>query len=163
MEGFKELAGKKLSEEEYAALMEKRKEVSYLMNALEGRDYAIPKDVGLRKIIIDEEIMGAEDITVGYAEYEPGEYHEPHAHKDAEEFMYVISGKVVGILGDVASIQQPGDVMFFPRGVRHGFYNPFGERMTHIFGYTRSSLSKAGYSLESEGYKEIGDDVEKAQ
>lgn len=162
---LKDKAKKKLTAEELQAFTDARKGLKYNLNYKDGRDYAIPKLFGLRQILIDKESMGAEDFTIGYSTFMPGEYHEKHAHKDAEEFMFVISGRVIsGFVVDgkeIEIVSEPGDVTFFPRGVPHWFWNPFDEEMTHIFGYTRSGLSESGYSLESDGFKEIGDQVEK--
>ena len=146
-------------------LMENRAKCPYLVPVECGKNYPIPKLVGaVRKILVDQNNMGAEDLTIGYAVFQPGDYHEPHAHKECEEFMYVISGKIVGGVGDgEESIQQEGDVLFMPRGAKHWFYNPFDEPQTHLFVYTRPSLATAGYSLESEGFEEIGAKVESAQ
>ncbi len=158
-------AKKKLTAEELQKLMDNRKKCEYLKNVHEGKEYPIPKLVGaLRTILVDKDTMGAEDLTIGYAEFQPGDYHEPHAHAACEEFMYVISGRIVGGVGNgEESIQKEGDVLFIPRGAKHWFYNPFDEPQTHLFVYTRPSLATAGYSLESEGFKEIGTKVENAQ
>jgi len=159
-----ERAKRKLTQAEIEQLMKNREECQYIKNVNEGEELGLPKLTAVRKIIVDQDHMGAEDLTIGYAVFQPGEYHEAHAHQECEEFMYVISGRIVGGLGDgPESIQQAGDIMFMPRGVEHWFYNPFDEPQTHIFVYTRASLSKAGYSVESQGFKQIGEDVQKEQ
>jgi quercetin dioxygenase-like cupin family protein len=71
---------------------------------------------------------------------------------------------VVGVGdSDEETIQGAGDIVFVPRGAKHWAYNPFDEPQIHIFVYTRPSLSSAGYSLESQGYEEIGKKVELEQ
>ncbi len=160
---------RKLSKEEIQELMDNRKEYSDFMKTTdEGAVYPIPKLVGaFRSILVDKDTAGAEDITLGFAKFEPGAYHEKHTHDNCEEVAYMISGRLVGGVYDAEHgeakeiIWEPGDVLFVPRGGTHWFYNPFDEPQTHIFMYTRPSLATAGYSLESDGFKEIGADVEK--
>ncbi|MGN1007828.1 MAG: cupin domain-containing protein, partial [Butyricicoccus sp.] len=120
-------------------------------------------------ILVDEATTGAEDITLGFCRFEPGAYHERHAHGECEEVAYMISGRMVGGVSTGPDdpgkeiIWEPGDILFVPRGGTHWFYNPFDEPQTHVFMYTRPSLKTAGYSLESEGYQEIGGKVEEKQ
>jgi uncharacterized RmlC-like cupin family protein len=163
----------KLTPEEEEQLKANRKEYvnsNYMKTVDDGAVYPIPKLVGaFRSILIDKDTVGAEDITLGFAKFEPGAYHEIHAHGDCEEVAYMISGRLVGGVcgadedGWKEIIWEPGDVLFVPRGGKHWFYNPFNETQRHVFLYTRPSLATAGYSLGSEGFKEIGSEVEKEQ
>ena len=151
-----------ITPEEEKELIENRKKSPYLKEIDEGEVYPIPHLVGgFRSVLVDKDTMNAEDLTFGYCKFEPNSYHEKHSHSDCEEIMYILSGKGVGGVGDHETIQQAGDVIFVPRGAVHWFYNPFDEPQIQLFVYTRSSLAKAGYSLESQGYKEIGSEVEK--
>ena len=48
----------------------------------------------------------------------------PHIHENSGEYFYVVSGEAqFSIDGDKINV-KPGDVMFAPRGIEHGFYNP---------------------------------------
>ena len=165
---------RKLTLEEHRQLNENREaemEAQYCIPLSKGTFYPIPKLVGAyRSIVIDEDTVGAEDITLGFARFEPGAFHEKHAHATAEETAYMISGRMVGGVSmkpddddDVECIWEPGDVLWVPRGAYHWFYNPFDEPQTHVFMYTRKNLETAGYSIESQGFKEIGLDIQDKQ
>ncbi|TQI66605.1 cupin domain-containing protein [Clostridium sp. KNHs216] len=153
---------KPLTPEQEEQLMENRENFRYQKVFLtDGKNYPLPHLEGaIREILVDKDTMGAEDLTVGLCIYQPGSYHEKHAHSECEEIMYCISGKCVGGIGDHESIDMPGDILFIPRGATHWFYNPYNEPEIHLFAYTRPNLKTAGYSVESEGYKEIGSEVE---
>lgn len=157
---------KSLTEEEVKKLFENRllTKAKTLAELDEGEFYPIPNLVGAyRAIFIDENNMGAEEVTFGITRFDPGSFHVKHAHADCEEIMYFMSGKVVGGVGDVEYIQQAGDVIFVPRNAPHWAYNPFDEPAYNLFLYTRPSLKKAGYSLDKDGYHDVSAEVENIQ
>lgn len=163
--------GMKLTKEELDTFINNRIGYpNYMQTIDDGEVYPIPNLVGaFRSILIDEDTVGAQDFTLGFCRFEPGAYHERHTHKDCEETAYMISGRMIGGVTTPDDpegkeiVWNPGDILFVPRGGTHWFYNPFDEPQTHIFIYSRPSLKTAGYSLESDGFKEIGGSVEKQQ
>lgn len=73
--------------------------------------------------------------------------HKKHVHQEAEEVIYILSGKGISGLGDTEVEMAKGDTMFVPRGAVHWFYNPFDEPVEMLFVYTRPSLQSAGYRI----------------
>lgn len=49
----------------------------------------------------------------------------PHSHSHNEEIVYVLEGRLRYIVGDDARDLTPGQSMRTPKGVAHGFSNPF--------------------------------------
>ena len=111
---------------------------------------ASKKEFALRRILVDEEIGGAKELTFGYARFEPKtSYHKKHIHPHAEEVFYVLSGKGIGGVGENAEEVEivAGDTVWAPKGAVHWLYNPFEEPCEIIFVYTCPSLSSAGYEI----------------
>ena len=48
----------------------------------------------------------------------------PHAHRDNEELVYVLEGRLRYSVGDETRDLMPGDHMYTPRGAVHAFSNP---------------------------------------
>lgn len=48
----------------------------------------------------------------------------PHAHRDNEELVYVLEGRLRYVVGDETRDLMPGDHMYTPRGAVHAFSNP---------------------------------------
>ena len=111
---------------------------------------ASEKEFALRRIFVDREMGGAENITFGYARFEPrSSYHKKHIHPHAEEVFYLLSGKGIGGVGegtpDTEIVQ--GDTIWVPKGEVHWLYNPFEEACEILFLYTCPSLESAGYEI----------------
>ena len=53
----------------------------------------------------------------------PGAGPAAHAHADADETFYLLSGELEMLDGDAHFRAGPGDLVFVPRGSRHGFAN----------------------------------------
>jgi mannose-6-phosphate isomerase-like protein (cupin superfamily) len=68
-------------------------------------------------------------------------------HKDAEEVIYILSGRGISGLHDTEVEMKQGETMFVPRGAVHWFYNPFPEPVEMLFLYTRPTLHAAGYQV----------------
>jgi quercetin dioxygenase-like cupin family protein len=104
------------------------------------------KEFALRRVLVDEQMGGAEHLTFGYARFEPKtSYHKKHIHPDAEEVFYILSGKGIGGVGDgTAEIEiVAGDTVWVPKGAVHWLYNPFDEACE----IPASSLASAGYEI----------------
>jgi len=123
--------------------------IRYLMTLKDGRNEPIKDlDNATRVVLIDKDTVGAEDITFAYCRFEAKtSVHKKHIHKDAEEVIYILSGRGMSGVGDTEMEMGQGDTMFIPRGAVHWFYNPFDEPVEMIFIYTRPSLKSAGYKV----------------
>ena len=123
--------------------------MKYLMKLGDGRNEPIKDlDNAKRIVLVDKDTVGAEDITFAYCSFEAKtSVHKKHIHKDAEEVIYILSGRGISGLEDTEMEMGKGDTMFIPRGAVHWFYNPFDEPVEMIFIYTRPSLKAAGYKV----------------
>jgi len=124
-------------------------ESKYLIKKGQGRSEPI-RDLenASRIILVDEAQVGARDITFGFSRFEPHtSIHKKHLHAEAEEIMYILSGKGRGGVNDEEFEMIQGDTLWVPRGAVHWFYNPFDEPCEFLFLYTRPSLQTAGYRI----------------
>ncbi|MEW6500108.1 MAG: cupin domain-containing protein [Thermodesulfobacteriota bacterium] len=123
--------------------------MKYLLALEDGRNEPIKNlDNATRVILVDKETVDAEDITFAYCRFEAKTAtHKKHVHQEAEEVIYILSGKGISGLGDTEVEMVRGDTMFVPRGAVHWFYNPFDEPVEMLFVYTRPSLQSAGYRI----------------
>ncbi len=124
----------------------------FILNLEDGRSEPIKDlDGASRLILIDKDTVGAEDITFGFSRFEPKtSVHKKHAHPDAEEIMYILSGRGITGIKDQEYEITSGETLWVPRGETHWFYNPFDEPCEFLFLYTRNSLSAAKYKLFGE-------------
>ncbi len=124
-------------------------DTKYLLKLEDGRSEPIKDlDNATRIVLVDKDTVGAEDITFAYCRFEAKtSLHKKHIHKDAEEVIYILSGKGLSGIGDKEVEMSKGDTMFVPRGMVHWFCNPFDEAVEMIFIYTRPSLKSAGYKV----------------
>ncbi|MGB6008418.1 cupin domain-containing protein [Castellaniella sp.] len=65
--------------------------------------------------------MGIFELTVGPGSNTPP----PHSHQDNEEIVYVLDGTLRYTVGADTRDLTPGQTMHTPKGVVHGFSNPF--------------------------------------
>jgi len=123
--------------------------MQYVIKLQDGKNEPI-KDLNnaTRVILVDQKTAGAEDITFGHCSFAAKtSNHNKHIHEDAEEVIYILSGRGISGLGKKEVEMVKGDTMFVPRGAVHWFYNPFDEPVEMIFAYSRPSLKTAGYDL----------------
>jgi len=123
--------------------------MKYLLKLADGRNEPIKDlDNAKRVVLVDKDTVGAEDITFAYCKFEAKTAtHKKHIHKDAEEVIYILSGRGISGLDETEVEMAQGDTMFVPRGAVHWFFNPFDEPVEMIFVYTRPSLKSAGYKI----------------
>lgn len=67
------------------------------------------------------EKVNSEAAIIALVEYEPGGHTEVHAHSDMEQAFYVLEGKALFEMGEVEKEAGPGDLIFFPRFVKHSY------------------------------------------
>ena len=122
----------------------------YILQLEDGRNEPI-KDLerSERIVLVDEERVGAKDITFAYCKFQAkSSFHKKHIHDKAEEIMYILSGRGLGGVGDGPETEmKKGDTIWVPRGAPHWFYNPFDEPCEMLFIYTRPTLKSAGYEV----------------
>jgi len=83
----------------------------------EGKRFDMGKGYTLR-ILSPEE--GAKNITLNYAEFEPGQAFNQHIHKSSEDVIVVLKGKGwIRVEGTDHPIEE-GDVVYVPPGEQHG-------------------------------------------
>jgi len=126
--------------------------MKYVLGLEDGRKEPIKNlDNAQRIVLVDQETVGAEDITFAYCKFAAGTAsHKKHVHQDAEEVIYILSGKGISGVHDTEVEMKQGETMFVPRGAVHWFYNPFPEPVEMLFAYTRPSLRAAGYTVVEE-------------
>ena len=125
----------------------------YVLKLNDGRSEPIKDLEGASRIIlIDQEQVGAGDITFGFSKYAPrSSIHKKHRHPNAEEIMYILSGRGIGGVEDQEAELVKGDTLWVPRGAVHWFYNPYDEPCEFVFLYSRPTLQAAAYeTLASE-------------
>lgn len=125
------------------------KKPDFLLKLKDGRNEPI-KDLenALRIILVDEDTVGAKEITFAYLRFEAKtSYHKKHIHQDAEEVIYILSGRGIGGVKDRETEIIKGDTLWIPKGEVHWAYNPFDEPMEMLLLYTRPSLKSAGYEI----------------
>lgn len=125
------------------------KKVKFLLKLEDGRNEPI-KDLenAKRIVLIDKDTVGTEDITFAYCKFEAKtSFHKKHTHKDAEEVIYILSGRGICGVGHEEFEIEKGDTIWVPGGEVHWAYNPFDEPMEMIFIYTRPTLKSAGYEI----------------
>ena len=67
--------------------------------------------------------MGIFELTVGPGSMTPP----PHSHRDNEEIVYVLDGMLRYTVGSETRDLARGQTMHTPKGVVHGFSNPFAD------------------------------------
>ena len=55
---------------------------------------------------------------------EPGWFSPPHTHSREDEYSYILEGQFGFEIGDREFVAGAGSLVFKPRDVRHGFWNP---------------------------------------
>ena len=92
-------------------------------------------------------LSGLTQIGLHIVRLEKGrESTEYHYHDADEEFLYVISGRGVAIIGGERHDVGPGDVMAFPHGSPpHMLSNPYDEDLVYLMGGERNSCDVVHY------------------
>ena len=121
----------------------------YLLKLTDGRVEPIHDlEDALRIVIVDEDTVGAKDITFAYCKFAPHtSFHKKHVHAHSEEIMYILSGRGICGVGKEEFEVSKADTLWVPKGEVHWAYNPFDEPFEMLFIYTKPSLQKAGYKV----------------
>ena len=92
-------------------------------------------DWGVLKWMVTPDVTGAERMSCGVVQLEPGKGHERHNHPEAEEMLYVVRGEGEQEIGDQTREIQTGDMLYIPKGVYHGTINTGWEPLVLIAVY----------------------------
>jgi len=63
----------------------------------------------------------SDKASIGLVEYQPGGHTLVHFHPNMEQIEIVVSGKALWEVGEIEKEVGPGDVIFTPRYVKHGY------------------------------------------
>ena len=118
----------------------------------------VSRDDGWREMDIrffDAALSGSENATMFKTVFAPAAAHERHYHPNADEFLYVISGRAgVGAEGEEYAAEA-GSIQFIPAGKVHWLRNLDENEEVHLVG-----LYIGGKTLEEAGYVYIGEITE---
>lgn len=71
----------------------------------------IDLDNAARVVLVDKDTVGAEDITFAHCRFEAKtSVHKKHIHKDAEEVIYILSGRGMSGVGETEMEMGMGEV-----------------------------------------------------
>ena len=100
-------------------------------------------DFGATKILNDPEVTGAGRITFGLTVLDPGRAHDRHNHPEADEVIYVLSGKGEQMVDDEPPVEVgPGSMIYVPQGVYHSTTNTGWEPLRLIVVYSPAGVEK---------------------
>lgn len=93
------------------------------------------------------DLAGLMDMGLHMVRVEPGfETTEFHYHGQDEEFVYIISGQGIALLGEETINVGPGDVMLFPKeGPAHAMRNEGPDDLVYLMGGTRAEVDVCTY------------------
>jgi quercetin dioxygenase-like cupin family protein len=100
--------------------------------------------------VVDEQ-LGASQVAFGQSTYTTGQTHENHYHENAEEVVYVVSGRGVQEVGDDRLEVGPGDICFIPRGVPHRITGTSDEDLVILW------VLGGAASVDASGYVTVPD------
>ena len=99
----------------------------------------------------------SQGLTVGEHPIGPGVLAAPiHTHSREDELSYVVHGTIQAQIGDRVITAGPHDVIWKPRGIPHGFWNPGPERALVLELVMPGGLEKYFVELFDEFRKSAG-------
>jgi len=66
----------------------------------------------------------------------------PHRHRDADEFFFVLEGRVEVLFEDAWRLLGPGEFLHVPRGTLHTFRNATGDAARMLSGFAPSGFER---------------------
>jgi uncharacterized cupin superfamily protein len=83
-----------------------------------------------------------------------------HSHHTEEEWLYILSGRGIAVLGDGEHEVGPGDFMGFPApSVAHHLRNPFTEDLVYLSGGEKRDAEVADFPTLGKRMVRLGQDV----
>lgn len=104
----------------------------------------------IQYMIDEDHVEHNERAVFGHCVFPPVSQHSPHRHTEADELVYVVSGRVVNGQVDEDGVATEyecpaGTATFVARGRIHWTRNPFDEPAEFVFAYYGApSLDKSG-------------------
>ena len=93
-------------------------------------------DWGKIRLLSEPKLTGAERMTFGRVELDPGAGHDRHNHPDTEEIIYVVSGEGEQMVDDEGPVHvKPGASIFVPNSAYHSTLNTGDETMVLLVAY----------------------------
>ncbi len=93
------------------------------MARLDWREYPGHFGGALSKALVDAQNTGTRRVDFRISHYAPAAFVEEHVHRVQEQIYYVTEGEGVLTLDGARHLMRPGDYVYVPPGVRHGFAN----------------------------------------
>ncbi len=100
-----------------------------------------PGDAGVFARRMVNATMGAERITCGVSEFQPGAAIFTHTHP-CEEVVAIVAGEGVAEVNGERFVLRPFDLSFMPPMVPHRFINESDRPFTMIYFYPSTSVSR---------------------
>ncbi|MEM2110911.1 MAG: cupin domain-containing protein [Candidatus Bathyarchaeia archaeon] len=110
----------------------------YVKNIGEVMAYRLTQPEGYNRtvaLLIDKDMDGAQNISMGLCTIDPQSQIPKHAHEHEEEAMYILKGEGIAKIEDVDYILSEGSVVFCPPKVIHQIVNPNNQKLWFIFTY----------------------------
>jgi quercetin dioxygenase-like cupin family protein len=118
----------------------------------------VAREDGWREMDIrffDGPLSGSENTTFFKTVFSPSAAHERHYHPNADEFLYVISGRAGVGVEDEEYVAEAGSIQFIPAGKIHWLRNLDENEEVHLVG-----LYIGGKTLDEAGYEYVGEITE---
>jgi len=132
-----------------------RDENQTLLNVEELEPAPVAREDGWRDMTIrflDGSVSGSSNGCMFRTTFGPGAAHERHFHPNADEFLYVISGRAAAGAGEEEHEIGPGTVQFIPAGTTHWLRNLDDRAPVELVG-----IYVGGANLEEAGYEYVGE------
>jgi len=84
---------------------------------------AVEHDWGIENWLTGKDVGNCDALTLGRMTVGPGRSDLPHAHTDAVEVLYLLSGTVAQIVGEETIMMEAGDTVVIPAGTPHMTHN----------------------------------------
>ncbi len=76
---------------------------------------------GISQVVFASPTINSEAAIIALVEYEPGGFTPVHYHAQMEQAEVVLAGRAIWEVGEFEREVGPGDVIFCPRNVKHGY------------------------------------------
>lgn len=105
-------------------------------------------DWGRINLLSEPKLTGAQRMTCGLVQLEPGQGHDRHNHPGTEEIIFVVSGEGEQVVEDQPPVPVgPGACIFVPDGVHHSTQNTGAETMCLLVVYAPTGAEETLRSL----------------
>ncbi|KPK80537.1 MAG: hypothetical protein AMJ81_11905 [Phycisphaerae bacterium SM23_33] len=92
-------------------------------------------DWGSLEWLASRQIGNAENLTLGRVVIKPGKANPHHGHRNCQELLYLLRGRLEHTIGDRTVVQAAGETVAIPAGVFHHALNIGEEDADMIVAY----------------------------